>query len=81
MAWVAWLFSGILLVWLGRLAGFDQDAGRRLLILYATSPILLAYGHGSYHGYLVIVFHVISVVRLRRSCIVVPTSKRNYGGW
>ena len=30
MAWVAWFFSGILLVWLGRLAGFDQDAGRRL---------------------------------------------------
>ena len=44
MAWVAWLFSGILLVWLGRLAGFDQDAGRRLIILYATSPILLALG-------------------------------------
>ena len=27
-AWIAWFFSGILLVWLGRLAGFDQEAGR-----------------------------------------------------
>ena len=25
-AWIAWLLSGILLIWLGRLAGFDQDA-------------------------------------------------------
>jgi 4-amino-4-deoxy-L-arabinose transferase-like glycosyltransferase len=43
-AWIAWLLSGILLIWLGRLAGFDQDAGRRLLILYVTSPLIFALG-------------------------------------
>ena len=43
-AWIAWLFSGILLLWLGRLAGFDQDASRRLLILYVTSPTLFVLG-------------------------------------
>jgi len=43
-AWVAWFFSGLLLVWLGRLAGFDQEASRRLLILFVTSPMLFALG-------------------------------------
>ena len=43
-AWTAWVFSGILLLWLGRLAGFDQDASRRLLILYVTSPMLFVLG-------------------------------------
>ena len=43
-AWIAWVFSGILLLWLGRLAGFDQDASRRLLILYVTSPMLFVLG-------------------------------------
>ena len=43
-AWVAWFLSGGLLVWLGHLAGFDQQAGRRLLILYVTSPMLFALG-------------------------------------
>lgn len=43
-AWLAWLISGVLLVWLGALAGFDRDASRRLVILYALSPMLLALG-------------------------------------
>ncbi|MEC8694852.1 MAG: glycosyltransferase family 39 protein [Pseudomonadota bacterium] len=43
-AWIAWLLSGFLLLWLGRLAGFDQDASRRLLILYVTSPMLFVLG-------------------------------------
>ena len=43
-AWIAWLLSGVLLVWLGRLAGFDQEAGRRLLILFVTSPMIFALG-------------------------------------
>ncbi len=43
-AWTAWFFSGILLLLLGRLAGFDQDASRRLLILYVTSPMLFVLG-------------------------------------
>ncbi|MCH1449979.1 MAG: glycosyltransferase family 39 protein, partial [Litoricolaceae bacterium] len=43
-AWLAWLLSGVLLVWLGRLAGFDQEAGRRLLILFVTSPMIFALG-------------------------------------
>ncbi len=43
-AWMAWLVSGVLLVWLGALAGFDRDASRRLVILYALSPMLLALG-------------------------------------
>lgn len=43
-AWIAWLLSGVLLVWLGRLAGFDQEAGRRLLVLFVTSPMIFALG-------------------------------------
>ncbi|MEC9076683.1 MAG: glycosyltransferase family 39 protein [Pseudomonadota bacterium] len=43
-AWIAWLLSGFLFLWLGRLAGFDQDASRRLLILYVTSPMLFVVG-------------------------------------
>ena len=43
-AWIAWLLSGFLLLWLGRLAGFDQDASRRLLTLYVTSPMLFVLG-------------------------------------
>ena len=43
-AWIAWLLSGFLLLWLGRLAGFDHDASRRLLILYVTSPMLFVLG-------------------------------------
>jgi 4-amino-4-deoxy-L-arabinose transferase-like glycosyltransferase len=43
-AWIAWFFSGILLIWLGRLAGFDQEAGRRLLILFVTSLMVFALG-------------------------------------
>ena len=43
-AWIAWLLSGVLLIWLGRLAGFDQDACSRLLILYVTSPLLFVLG-------------------------------------
>ena len=43
-AWIAWLLSGFLLLWLGRLAGFDQDASRRLMTLYVTSPMLFVVG-------------------------------------
>ena len=43
-AWIAWFSLGFLLLWLGRLAGFDQDASRRLLILYVTSPMLFVLG-------------------------------------
>ena len=43
-AWIAWLLSGFLLLWLGRLAGFDQDASRRLMTLYVTSPMLFVLG-------------------------------------
>ena len=43
-AWIAWLLSGFLLLWLGHLAGFDQDASQRLLTLYVTSPMLFVLG-------------------------------------
>ncbi len=42
--WIAWGLSALLMIWLGKLAGFDRESSRRLLILFVTSPILLTIG-------------------------------------
>ena len=79
-AWIAWLLSGVLLVWLGRLAGFDQEAGRRLLILFVTSPMILrwAWCIPRIFGYSFSCCW--PCVRLPRFCIVDRISKLSFGG-
>ena len=43
-AWLAWLGSALALLWLGRLAGFEREHSIKLLVIFATSPMLLALG-------------------------------------
>jgi hypothetical protein len=43
-AWIAWLCSAVLILWLARLSGFDVSRSRKLLILFVTSPMLLIVG-------------------------------------
>jgi hypothetical protein len=43
-AWFAWLGSAVLLVWLGWLAGFEREHSIKLVLLFVTSPMLLALG-------------------------------------
>ena len=43
-AWAAWLGSGLLLIWLGWLAGFERQHSIKLMVLFVASPMLLALG-------------------------------------
>ena len=43
-AWIAWFLSLLLMIWLGKLAGFDRESSQRLMILFVTSPIVFAIG-------------------------------------